>query len=98
MAGAQQLPYRTFFGRRVWPAPLLKLYWPFFISGSLTYFLIGYAHTKMMDAPDDKWALIVEKVDAAGAAQKLKAAASDYYEHHHLNQRSGDAPAAHSHH
>ncbi|TPX71876.1 hypothetical protein SpCBS45565_g00807 [Spizellomyces sp. 'palustris'] len=56
---AAAAPYRTFLGQRVWPATILKLYFPFFISGSMAFFLFSFAHTKMMDSPSAKWENIV---------------------------------------
>ena len=41
--------YKTFLGQRVYKAPFLKLYFPFFLSGATIYFLFAFAHTKMMD-------------------------------------------------
>ncbi|KAJ3277804.1 hypothetical protein HK104_002966, partial [Borealophlyctis nickersoniae] len=51
--------YPTFFGRPVYPTPILKVYWPFFLSGTLAFFLGSWAHTKLTNAPDDKWLNIV---------------------------------------
>ncbi|KAI8819818.1 uncharacterized protein EV422DRAFT_532374 [Fimicolochytrium jonesii] len=79
---SQAPPYRTFFGQRVWPAPILKLYFPFFISGPLAFFLFSYAHTKMMGSASDKWVNIVNNVRNATEQQKLKQAAQQYAEAH----------------
>ncbi|KND02505.1 uncharacterized protein SPPG_09074 [Spizellomyces punctatus DAOM BR117] len=79
---AAAAPYRTFLGQRVWPATILKLYFPFFISGSMAFFLFSFAHTKMMDSPSAKWENIVNNVRRDTARQKLKAAAGEYYEAH----------------
>jgi hypothetical protein len=73
---------KTFLGRRVWPAPFLKLYFPFFLSGSTIFFLFSFAHTKMMDNPQDKWLNIVANVKQATADQVHKNAASAYLEEH----------------
>jgi hypothetical protein len=41
--------YRTFLGKRVWPANILKVYWPFMASGSFAYFLFGSASVAMLN-------------------------------------------------
>ncbi|KAJ3016524.1 hypothetical protein HKX48_003999 [Thoreauomyces humboldtii] len=79
---AQAPAFRTFWGQRVWPAPILRLYAPFFVSGSLAFFTFSWAHTKMMNSPEDKWINIVNNVRDATERQKLKAAAGDYMESH----------------
>ncbi|TPX54784.1 hypothetical protein PhCBS80983_g05760 [Powellomyces hirtus] len=79
---AQAPAYRTFLGQRVWPATLLKLYFPFFISGSMAFFLFSFAHTKMMSSSQDKWVNIVNNVRRDTERQKLKAAAGEYYQAH----------------
>ncbi|KAI9099441.1 hypothetical protein DFS34DRAFT_617589 [Phlyctochytrium arcticum] len=76
------VPFRTFLGQRVWPASILKVYAPFFVSGSFAFFLFSFAHTKMMDAPDSKWVNIVNNVRDQTERQQLKAAATEYYEQH----------------
>ncbi|TPX64527.1 hypothetical protein SpCBS45565_g05809 [Spizellomyces sp. 'palustris'] len=55
----QEAPYYSWLGMRVYRVPLLKLYFPFYISGSLTFFLVAYLHAKMMSHPTGKWENIV---------------------------------------
>ncbi|KAJ3086855.1 hypothetical protein HK102_012333 [Quaeritorhiza haematococci] len=86
--------YRTFLGQRVWPVPILKLYWPFFISGSTAFFMFSWAHTKLMDDPTDKWVNIVENVNRDSALQKMKNEAAAWYE----AKQKGETPAAPKHH
>ncbi len=85
-------PFKTFLGHRVYQAPFLKLYFPFFLSGATIYFLFAFAHTKMMDRnlfssthladPQDKWLNIVDNVKKATAQQKLKNEALEYMDKH----------------
>ncbi|KAI8617223.1 hypothetical protein BC830DRAFT_1114386 [Chytriomyces sp. MP71] len=70
---------RTFLGMRVWPASMLKTYFPFLLSGTTAYFLFNFAAVKMLDDPTDKWANIVENVRQASKQQALKNEAADWY-------------------
>ncbi|KAJ3075662.1 hypothetical protein HDU99_001496 [Rhizoclosmatium hyalinum] len=70
---------RTFLGMRVWPASMLKTYFPFLISGTTAYFLFNFAGVKMRDDPTDKWANIVDNVRQASKQQALKNDASDWW-------------------
>ncbi|KAJ3054795.1 hypothetical protein HK097_000787 [Rhizophlyctis rosea] len=97
-ANQQPLQFKTLFGRRVWPANILRVYWPFYLSGTFTFFLFSYFHTKLMNSPEDKWINIVNNVRRDTERTKLKNAATQYFESHNLNERPKDAPAAHSHH
>ncbi|KAJ3172907.1 hypothetical protein HDU87_007743 [Geranomyces variabilis] len=75
-------PYRTFLGQRVWPATILRLYFPFFISGSTAFFLFSAAHTAMIGSSQDKWVNIVNNVRKNTEQTQLKAAAQAYAEAH----------------
>ncbi|KAI8898339.1 hypothetical protein BC833DRAFT_590228 [Globomyces pollinis-pini] len=71
--------YRTFLGTRVWPGNYLKLYFPFIITGTTSFFLFANVHTKLMNAPDGKWEHMMRNVSESTAAQKNKNDAVDYY-------------------
>ncbi|KAI9327718.1 hypothetical protein DFJ73DRAFT_132611 [Zopfochytrium polystomum] len=51
--------YKTIFGYRVWPASILKVYYPFMLSATTIYFLFSGAHFAMMNSSTDKWANLV---------------------------------------
>ncbi|KAI9350177.1 hypothetical protein BDR26DRAFT_1003821 [Obelidium mucronatum] len=70
---------RTFLGMKVWPASMLKTYFPFLISGTTAYFLFNFAGVKLRDDPTDKWAKVVENVREASAQQALKNEAAAWY-------------------
>ncbi|KAJ3071159.1 hypothetical protein HDU98_005735 [Podochytrium sp. JEL0797] len=70
---------RTFLGMKVWPASMLKTYFPFLISGTTAYFMFNAAGTAMKNDPEDKWVKIVDNVRDASAQQKLKNEAADWY-------------------
>ncbi|KAJ3021064.1 UNVERIFIED_CONTAM: hypothetical protein HDU68_009816 [Siphonaria sp. JEL0065] len=70
---------RTFLGMRVWPASILKTYFPFIISGTTAYFLFNFAGVKLKDDPTDKWANIVANVKSASEQQAIKNEAADWY-------------------
>ncbi|KAI8809934.1 hypothetical protein BJ742DRAFT_802974 [Cladochytrium replicatum] len=72
--------YKTFFGQRVWPAPILRLYYPFFFSGSLAYFGFAAAHFGMMNDPNDKWDKIVDNAKKSTEDNLAFNAASIWYE------------------
>ncbi|TPX45279.1 hypothetical protein SeMB42_g04069 [Synchytrium endobioticum] len=84
--------YRTFLGQRVWPGSFLKVYYPFFISGSLAFFLFSFAHTKMMNNPTDKWMNIVKDVQDATEKQKLRNEATQWFE----RQLEAEAASGHA--
>ncbi|KAL2913460.1 hypothetical protein HK105_207072 [Polyrhizophydium stewartii] len=71
-------PYPTLFGARVWPTNFLKLWFPFFMTGSTAYFGVAYIHTKLMDAPDDKWVNIVKNVQDSTEAQNVRKEVETY--------------------
>ncbi|KAJ3287565.1 DNA repair protein xrcc3 [Rhizoclosmatium sp. JEL0117] len=79
---------RTFLGMRVWPASMLKTYFPFLISGTTAYFLFNFAGVKMRDDPTDKWANIVDNVRQASKQQALKNDASDWWNEQFRTQLS----------
>ncbi|KAI9353075.1 hypothetical protein DFJ73DRAFT_776259 [Zopfochytrium polystomum] len=65
--------YKTIFGYRVWPASILKVYYPFMLSATTIYFLFSST---------DKWANLVKDVQAQANIQKEKTAAAEYLASH----------------
>ncbi|KAJ3213430.1 hypothetical protein HDU67_002905 [Dinochytrium kinnereticum] len=59
---------------------MLKLYFPFMISGSTIFFLFSGAHTAMSNEAHDKWINIVNNVKDNSKYQVLKNQASAWYE------------------
>ncbi|KAI9207557.1 uncharacterized protein BJ171DRAFT_493015 [Polychytrium aggregatum] len=80
-----QPAFRTFLGQRVWPSPVLKLYFPFFISGSTAFFLFSAAHSALTNASP-----LPEAGRLAAKEKALKDEAVEWWNH----QQSGK-PAAH---
>ncbi len=64
---------------RYYSAPLLKIYWPFMLSGTTAFFLFSAAHTAMTNDPNDKWNRIVLDVKTSSAEYKVKAQAIEWY-------------------
>ncbi|KAJ3124550.1 hypothetical protein HK098_001050 [Nowakowskiella sp. JEL0407] len=74
--------YKTFLGQRVWQTPILKVYYPFFFTAPMAYFLFAAAHTGMMNDPENKWNDIVKNAKEGTENQKIFNEASDYYLKH----------------
>ncbi|KAH6565993.1 hypothetical protein BASA50_005287 [Batrachochytrium salamandrivorans] len=70
--------YPTLLGMKIYKTNFLKLYFPFFMSGSTAYFGIAYVHTKLSNAPDNKWVDIVQNVENANVQQTLRSDATEY--------------------
>ncbi|KAJ3415510.1 hypothetical protein HDV05_004712 [Chytridiales sp. JEL 0842] len=79
---------RTFLGFKVWPANILKVYWPFMVSGSLAYFLFGSAATAMLNEPTSKWANISNNVKEESKKQVLKTEAANWLEEEKSSEAS----------
>eukprot|EP00997_Jenningsia_sp_PLL12_P011342 NODE_8914_length_390_cov_27.436950_g8026_i0.p1 GENE.NODE_8914_length_390_cov_27.436950_g8026_i0~~NODE_8914_length_390_cov_27.436950_g8026_i0.p1 ORF type:complete len:87 (+),score=6.34 NODE_8914_length_390_cov_27.436950_g8026_i0:46-306(+) len=74
------IAYRTFLGQRVWKTPILKLYWPFMLTGPTIFFLFSAAHTAMSGDTEDKWNRIVDIARENTARTKMQAEATAWYE------------------
>ncbi|KAJ3107982.1 hypothetical protein HDU97_002562 [Phlyctochytrium planicorne] len=83
--------HRTFLGFRVWPASILKVYFPFVLSGSTIFFLFSGAHTAMSNDSHDKWRNIVNNVREDSKYQAKKNAAAAWYEEHINKKEASDA-------
>ncbi|KAJ3377310.1 hypothetical protein HDU92_008441, partial [Lobulomyces angularis] len=79
-ASASKPAFRTFFGERVWSVPILRVYFPFFLSGTTSFFLFSYVHVLFSNDANDQWNKIVDNGNYSTAVQKLKNEASAYYE------------------
>ncbi|KAL3901803.1 MAG: hypothetical protein SGCHY_000332 [Lobulomycetales sp.] len=77
---SSSLPYRMFMGQRVWRVPILRIYYPFILSGVTSFFVFSWLHTAFSNDPTNKWNNIVLNVEKGTAETMMKAEATEYYQ------------------